>query len=327
MFDWIPNIHPIVVHFPIALLITAVAANVVMVILKREPSPTVSWLYVLGTLGLVAAYFSGRAAVDSVLLPAPAQSIQTDHADWALKTLIAFAIVAIARLVLLRLGKLSATAVGALSAAGGIVGLVLITLTGDLGGRMVFQHGVGVAAPAPMESTREELTAVEREAPAAILGYNLRSVSGDLSSTVLPADSTTLSLYLDHEDLSFVTSETYGAVQVEMDLNVDRFKGKSSVLYGFVSKDQTDFIEFGQGTVEQGRRASGSSETFAEKVMTPTGWFTLTAVSDGSHFRGYVNGQLVVHGHGDPSSDGSVGLDFDGTGLVQIRRLSIQSLR
>ena len=80
MFDWIPNLHPIVVHFPIALLAAAVATDVVVLVMKRETAAAVSWLYAAGTAGLLAAFFTGRAAVDAVLIPPASQAIHTDHA-------------------------------------------------------------------------------------------------------------------------------------------------------------------------------------------------------------------------------------------------------
>ena len=134
MFDWIPNPHPIIVHFPIALIVAAVVTDAVVMILKREADAAVSWLYVAGTAGLVAAFFSGRAAADAVLIPPEAQAVQTDHADWALLTLSLFAVLTIARLVMLWLRKPGRAVVRALSVAVGIVGLVLLTVTGDLGG-------------------------------------------------------------------------------------------------------------------------------------------------------------------------------------------------
>ena len=328
MFDWIPNLHPIIVHFPIALVVAAVVVDLVVLIFKRDADTAVSWLYVTGTLGLVAAFFSGRAAADALLIPAAAQTIQTDHADLALATLSLFTALTIVRLVLMRLGRPGKSTVRILSTVAGLVGVGLVTLTGDLGGRMVFGHGVGVATPAPIATSEDSnATSVGSENPGAVLGYALNTVSGDFSRAVLAADSTVLTLHLDRNELVLVTDETYGSVQVEIEMNVDRFKGRASALYNFVSADQTDYIEFGRGTVEQGRVSEGSSNSFDSAVMTPGGWFTLTVVSDGSHFRGYVDGTLIVHGHDDPAPEGAIGFGLDGSGVVQVRRLDVQPLR
>ncbi len=328
MFDWIPNPHPIIVHFPIALSVTAVVTDVFVLGLRRDADAVVSWLYAAATAGLVAAFLSGRAAADSVLIPPAAQAIQTDHADWALATLILFVVLTIARLVLVRPGRPGRGVIRAFSVAAGLVGLGLITLTGDLGGRMVFGHGVGVAARAlPERTDGSDVAATNPENPGAVLGHALTAVTGDFSEAILATDSTTLMVYLNRDKLVFVTDEVYGSVQVEMELNLDRFRGRASVLYNFVSENQTDYIEFGPGSVEQGRISSGRSKSFDTAVMTPKGWFTLTAVSDAGHFRGYVNGTLIVHGHGDTAPEGSIGLGLDGSGVVQVRPFDIQRLR
>ena len=34
--EWLPNVHPLVVHFPIALLIVALVADVVAVMWRRQ---------------------------------------------------------------------------------------------------------------------------------------------------------------------------------------------------------------------------------------------------------------------------------------------------
>lgn len=328
MFDWIPNLHPIIVHFPIALIVAAVVSDVVVLTLRREADGAVSWLYTAGTAGLVAAYLTGRAAADAVLIPAAAQTIQTDHADWALVTLILFLALTTVRLLLLRLGRPGRNVVRSMSVVAGLVGFGLITIVGDLGGRMVFGHGVGVATLPQLEtSAGSNDTEVDAGNPGAALGLALTAVSGDFAAAILPADSTILTMYLQREDLILVSDESFGSAQVEIELNLDRFKGRTSVLYNFVSEDETDFIELGGGAVEQGRISSGGSTIFDTAIMTPTGWFTLTVVSDGSHFRGYVNGALIVHGHDDAAPEGSIGLGFKGSGIVAVRRLDIQRLR
>jgi uncharacterized membrane protein len=326
MFDWIPNLHPIVVHFPIALLIAAVASDVISLLTKGKTDGAATWLYVAGTAGLVAAYFSGRAAVDSLLIPAGAQAIQTDHADWALRTLILFAVLTVSRIVMIQLGRPSISVVRVLSVVVGLIGAGLITVTGDLGGRMVFGHGVGVSVPTD-SAENDSAEVISGEGAGAVLGHAFSELKGDLSEAALVSDSTVLTLFLDRDELLFVTKEQYGSVQAEIELNLDRFKGRAAILYGFVSEGETDFVEFDQGTVEQGRRSNGELESFDQAVMTPSGWFTLTTVSDGSHFRGYVDGSMVVHGHGDAAPEGAVGLRLNGSGLIQMRGLSIQSVR
>ena len=114
--DWAPNIHPVVVHFPIALLVTAVGVDTVgWAFRHRSLRRVATVLYVLGAGATIAAYFTGRAAVQTVWLPGVAHAIVKEHGDWALRTVWFFGLATAARLVLLRSSRRDA---GPLVAAG-----------------------------------------------------------------------------------------------------------------------------------------------------------------------------------------------------------------
>ena len=102
--DWAPNIHPLLVHFPIALLCAAAVVDVVGWAFRRNRPlrQLATVLYVLGTGGAVAAYVTGRAASQTIWLPGMAQAVLRQHWDWALRTVWFFGIVTVVRLVLLR---------------------------------------------------------------------------------------------------------------------------------------------------------------------------------------------------------------------------------
>jgi uncharacterized membrane protein len=68
--DWIPNVHLLIVHFPIAFLFTAIFVDILSILLKRQV-----WikyrpfmLYSIGTVAAFIAYLSGRHAADTVSL-------------------------------------------------------------------------------------------------------------------------------------------------------------------------------------------------------------------------------------------------------------------
>jgi uncharacterized membrane protein len=146
--DWAPNIHPLLVHFPIALLCAAAVVDVVGWAFGRNRPlrQLATVLYVLGTGGAVAAYVTGRAASQTVWLPGMAQALLRQHWDWALRTVWFFAIVTVVRVVLLRPSRRDPghAIVGAFALVG-LVGIGLLLETGDRGGRLVYQHGVGTA--------------------------------------------------------------------------------------------------------------------------------------------------------------------------------------
>ena len=66
--SWTPNLHPLVVHFPIAVLTAAVVADLVDILMPRSTKVGVisTWLYTIGASLAVLAYFSGDAAARSV---------------------------------------------------------------------------------------------------------------------------------------------------------------------------------------------------------------------------------------------------------------------
>jgi len=146
--DWAPNIHPLLVHFPIALLCAAAAVDLAGWAFRRNRPlrQFATLLYVLGTGGAVAAYLTGRAAAQTIWLPGMAQAVLRQHWDWALRTVWFFGIVTAVRLVLLRPSRRDpGLAIVSTFALVGLLGIGLLIETGDRGGRLVFQHGVGTA--------------------------------------------------------------------------------------------------------------------------------------------------------------------------------------
>lgn len=144
---WAPNVHPLVVHFPIALLLTAAGLDVAGWLLRcnRSLRFVATVLYVLGTLTLVAAYFTGRAAAATVWLPGMAHAAVKEHWDWAFRVVWFFGILTAGRLMLLwRLRAAPRPALVAALTLTGLLGVVLLGETGDRGGRLVYQHGVGI---------------------------------------------------------------------------------------------------------------------------------------------------------------------------------------
>ena len=143
---WAPNIHPLLVHFPIGLLCAAAAVDVVGWLFRRNRllRQAATVLYVLGTGGAIAAYVTGRAASQTIWLPGMAQAVLRQHWDWALRTVWFFGMVTLVRLVLLRPSRRDPRpSIVATFALVGLVGIGLLIETGDRGARLVFQYGVG----------------------------------------------------------------------------------------------------------------------------------------------------------------------------------------
>ncbi|MHB8596326.1 MAG: DUF2231 domain-containing protein [Ktedonobacteraceae bacterium] len=166
------EIHPIIVHFPIALLIVAVFLDFLALFLRRAHLvEAASWCPGIGTVGLLAAELSGQLIEDHVN-KAAAGGILEIHKTFALMTVITFVALFVLRLVWLspriftslgsswlvaaRAGKYVQTTLPILSSNAPVLialylllsvgGIVLLAITGYLGGSLVYDHGVGTSS-------------------------------------------------------------------------------------------------------------------------------------------------------------------------------------
>ena len=149
--DGIPNLHPMLVHFPIALLVTAALCDGLAFVLRRQPT----WrngavgLYVLGTGLMAATYLSGREAAALVFTPGMAHGLVDEHWTWAMWTLLYFGSLTVGRVVAHRRLDGQHSALWGLFLLAGVGGVVLLAATAERGARLVYAYGVGVSVPSP----------------------------------------------------------------------------------------------------------------------------------------------------------------------------------
>jgi len=148
MFEILPNFHPILVHFTVALFSVATALFVVLVIAKKKLPEKISeqcwivahwnlWLAVSITLVTLLA---GLHAYSTVAHDAPSHAAMNDHRIWAFATFFLMACVAGWSISLYRKGNtLSSLFIGALL----ITQLTLLS-TAWRGGELVYRYGLGV---------------------------------------------------------------------------------------------------------------------------------------------------------------------------------------
>lgn len=134
------HLHGMFVHFPIALLMTSVLLQ--FLALRRdwrqslEPAAIIT--LVLGTLG------AGLAALTGPEETAKAFRLGTIHETVAEATLILFGLLTAWRLAMLWLHRPFEQKRVAVFMALAVVGVVMLGVTGYLGGTMVYEQGVGV---------------------------------------------------------------------------------------------------------------------------------------------------------------------------------------
>lgn len=353
--EWAPNIHPLIVHFPIGLLFTAAFLDIFAFLLRKFPSLRISAVavYTLGAFAALVTYLTGQQAGDAVMLAGEVNTILTDHADWAEWTLYYFGAYAVIRLGMLWLNKQAKPALWLPVMFLGFGGLFLVFKTSEQGARMVFEHGVGVKAVGELESQlatqQGEIDRANALAAGPVVTENgswrwvpNEHVAGSLNEAFewLEGDSTTLvpealaredesyALRLQAEGSSFlVFDRRLGSMQADLTVNIDQFDGTLTIAHHVRDAENYHFLALNNGMMRQGVVTGGLIEIMDEKPFEGSRWQQLRVVADKTHFRGYGGSSLVTHGHGDAPDPGSVGLRIDGTGTLLIDRMEVQVLR
>ncbi len=350
--EWAPNIHPLLVHFPIAILIIAALGSLLSFFVPDrwwdEQKNTV--LYVIGSLSAVWVYFTGQEAADSVFLEAEAQSVLSSHADWALWLVWFFALYALLRLVFHRLHLFENMSFKLIAFITVLPGLFFLFETAEYGGKMVFGHGVGTGQLIQQESegsTESDSTAIEysfsfSEKPNGDWTWEITATSvsdlisnfnwiegtvNQLKPKVLQGADAALALQAPGTPNFFVTQQSYQNVQVDYYLNLSEFSGEIILAHHVIDSKNYDFVSLNSnGDIRQGRMEKDKTILFEEGTFEVVGELFVRVVADGTHFRGYVNKEMIVHGHGDAPKAGSVGLKLSGSGTVLISGIELNQL-
>ena len=145
---WAPNLHPLVIHFPIVLWIAAAAMDLAHVVFQRPAwlGPAATSLYLAGAASALVAYLTGVQAGSTVFIPGMAHPLVESHRSLALVTTGYLAGAALIRMAVLRTSASRARSRRVLLLAAGIIGVLLLQQTAERGARLVYEQGVGVIA-------------------------------------------------------------------------------------------------------------------------------------------------------------------------------------
>ncbi|GIK61883.1 MAG: hypothetical protein HND40_06845 [Ignavibacteriota bacterium] len=347
--DWAPNIHPMIIHFPIVLLILAVLLDLTGLLLSKSDwiRKSAFLLYILGTIAAVIAFITGNAASDSIEIPANAFSAINEHADWAETTLWFFSIYTIIRLSIgiffKSLKKIFIIPIVLI----GILGIYFLYQTGDHGAQMVFGYGVGTGNLIKQEKQKNDTTEKEHISDSTftingngswkliadngiikVLSEKFKWIEGSLDG-LSPMFDPAESVLMFHKvpESIFIYDNKLKGVQVTAKINIDDFTGELELIHHFVDKNNYDFLGLKDGEISLSRKSNGEIKIFEKEKFTNKDWLEIKVVSEGTHFRGYINNKMVVHGHGTEPESGGVGIRINGNGIFYLSLVEVQSLQ
>ncbi len=348
--EWMSNVHPLIVHFPVALLVVAIFADFLSLILKRYSwiRPAALWLYVFGALGTIAAYISGKQAADVVHFPAAAYSVIATHADLALYTMLFFNGYALIRLFVAWKKWDQKNVLAIILFLVAAAGSGLVQQTAEHGGELVFRYGVGTnTQPKAIESQTSNVNQSGAKIEITENGSwrwqadsradrtfrdNFRLLIGNWKNVSLKTiedqnGNSVLALQANGQKTSlFAFGPALNNVQIRTKVNVNKFKGRFLLEYHISSDLNYDFVAIENGQARLGRVINGAVRIFDSSPVNTDSWFVLKVVSSNGHFRGYVNDKLILHGHGQELPAGQVGFAMRGNGIVKLANLDVLSL-
>ncbi len=147
------HLHPMIVHFPIALLIFGLLADSVGLFFKKDFfSKAGFYLMIFGTLGVVAAYISGNLAGEGVTEAGPLKQALETHEGAAELSVWIMAIAAVARISFVALKKYTGILKWTAFALF-LLGVLSIARTGYYGGELVYKHAAGVQFNLGLDNT------------------------------------------------------------------------------------------------------------------------------------------------------------------------------
>ena len=132
------HFHPMLVHFPIALVMIGFLADLASLLIKKEIClPKISfYLLILGTLGAFAAVLSGLIFTNE--MSGAAGEVRETHELLAFATVSVLTVTSILRIILLR--KPDNKGLKLLAFILYAVAAVCVSLTGALGGTLVYNY-------------------------------------------------------------------------------------------------------------------------------------------------------------------------------------------
>lgn len=339
--DWIPSLHPLIVHFPIALLFAALLIDFVSLFARGRDGilRTANLLYLGGAVAVLVAWFTGRLAAEQVFLDGSAQALLDEHRELGEWTLYLVAAYALFRLPVSVSALGRRTVVRIVLFVVGLASVGLMTVTAHHGAELVFRHGVGVQAVEDIPLDRPIVAETDSTgsgivraadgswswAPSRAARWQggvtwLQGEPGAFRSALVDGGERgdVLEIGLESETVFFAFPDPFDGIQMDFEADLSDFDGTLSVAHEIAGPDNFRFVSFGNDAVRLGRAESGDLLVSESGEADLSGWRTLRVVVQGGHARAYVDTELAAHGHFTAGPAAPVGLRINGTGRVRL---------
>ena len=235
--------------------------------------------------------------------------------------------------------------------------LWLLARAADLGGGLVYRHGVAVArhdlpsvpgrhsnppdlTPGSGTSTLEPAFPGEdgarlvidsesglvwkpRPGDRGVLGFILREdpeyPPGTPGVQVLEDGGVGISLEVRRRALLLLPG-TYAGVQVDLVTDLSGFDGTLGLAHHVTGPDRMGLFTVSRtGSGALVNLTAGGEQILDEtRIVPPPGPVRIGLSAVGSHWKGMVEGRTIVHGHMEPLGPGPVGFLLDGEGIIRI---------
>ncbi|CUS82644.1 Uncharacterized membrane protein [Candidatus Kryptonium thompsonii] len=137
-------LHPMLVHFPIALFTSYIIFEILWMIFQKDWLKNSSVLLLfLGLIFVVPSILSGEASAENFEKVSTLEELIEAHETFAKLTGITFLIALILKVILIRTGKFNLKT-NLIVFAISLIGMFFLIQTGLKGGELVYKHGVGI---------------------------------------------------------------------------------------------------------------------------------------------------------------------------------------
>lgn len=124
-----------------------------------------------------------------------------------------------------------------------------------------------------------------------------------------------LKIFVQEASNMFVTHDEFKDVQTDYYVIMKNLEGGLTFIYQVGDSLNYDYVSLNSdGSVVKGRVTDRANKVFEEARHALYEMLFALVVANDTHFRGYINKEMVIHGHGDAPSSGNVGLKINGSG-------------